>query len=1674
MNASICTDPSLSFHTLGGVFPRERAILGFLLSLGLVLALAGAPSSMSAATFTVISANDSGPGSLRQTILDANAGLGPARIEFSIVGAGPQTIYLFSELPAVSAPTTIDGSTQPGFAGKPIIELNGSNAGPKDNGLRLTGGDSTIRGLVINGFAGHGLIIESNANNTVVGNYFGTDPSGTVSQPNGLDGIFVKVSPNTIGGTSSADGNVVSGNLRCGIEIQGARLSSEPGNVIIGNYIGTDFRGLVGLSNVLDGILISPGASNVIGGRTIQERNIISGNGQNGIHVDDSHYGFNRIEGNYIGVSAYGTNRLANGGSGVLVESSDRTSIGAAVPGAGNVVSGNRQCGIYLDGFGLGSDTNVIKGNFIGTDITGRFAISNGYAGVAIVSSFVNQVGGLEPGAGNLISGNAGDGIELGWSTWNTDIQGNLIGCDATGQGSLGNGGSGISLYGAWNNRIGGSAPGAANVISANRGDGLQFDGTGYGTANNVVQGNFIGTDASGVNELGNAGNGIYLSYVSGETNTFGGTNASARNIISANKLSGIRLVNSGPGLQIQGNYIGADVSGAKNLGNLGDGVVIDRSWTNFIGGIAPGAGNLISCNSNGIIISGNSALGNSIQGNLIGTQSDSLSPLGNRACGVLVTNSASLTTIGGSTLAAGNTIAFSGLDGVRVCSGNRNTVRLNSIFSNGALGIDLGGDGVTRNDPRDGDSGPNNLINYPVLTSAVNSADLTIVAGTLNSVPNSTFTVEVFGSYASDPTTYGEGETFLASTNVTTDASGNASFTMLISPPAQAAEFISATSTDLGGSTSEFAQCIQVEQLPPGINQAPSFARGLDITVYENAGPQSYANWATGISAGPANESGQRLTFVVVSNDNTALFAVGPAISTNGTLTFTPISNLSGVAYVTVVLKDDGGTANGGQDTSPPQSFAVTVQAVNQAPVFVKGPDEVVNENAGPQSFPNWATGISPGPPNESTQSLAFLVVSNDNPGLFATGPTINANGTLSFSSVFNGAGVAHITVVLKDDGGIANGGQDTSAPQTFTITARAINLSVSILTPADWAGFLAGSDISVTATASEPNGTVQALSVFNQVQGQGLTFLASATSGLCSFPWTNAPTGTNRLIAVATDALGSSLTSAVVHVVVTNALPVNHPPSFVKGPDITAGQNAGPQSIAGWATAISAGPPDEASQTLTFTVTNDNTGLFLVQPALSTNGTLMFTPAPNAEGVAQATVTLKDNGGTANGGQDTSPPQSFTITVMGPRDVAIILVSVDSDNSALTNDVSRVSLPGEQSLTWRIFERSGLSLAALTLHKLVIWYDPVGAQLLTSDEVALMQNLYSIGIRLIFIGPRLSSTAAGLSAGSRATWQGLVHLQPTGGLVSGGTVTPSNSPSGNLLPNGPYGSVGPFEIQTTADQATATLNADVLGRLTNGADAADVIVSFPSANNPNQDQVRTVTLLMPLDGPGDPNSFPTRKSLLQNGICWVLNCGACPEVYPSFICALDPAQPQTGSPATLNLTLGNGGECDGVGYVTTVQLADGLKLVSAKSDYGQITISNSTIFLSVGRIPARQQIGLTLGVIPVVPGWVTNHVHIQAASATARDEDVAFEVKGERIPELAIKASGKDTVLLTVWANPGSSYAVERAILPAQGTNFSWAVTTNFVFAPPLFQMQDKLQTTNSGVLYRVAGFP
>jgi hypothetical protein len=249
-------------------------------------------------------------------------------------------------------------------------------------------------------------------------------------------------------------------------------------------------------------------------------------------------------------------------------------------------------------------------------------------------------------------------------------------------------------------------------------------------------------------------------------------------------------------------------------------------------------------------------------------------------------------------------------------------------------------------------------------------------------------------------------------------------------------------------------------------VNDAPTFVKGADQNVPMNAPAQSVANWATAMSAGPANEAGQTLAFSVTGNTNPTLFSVAPAVDATGRLTYTPAAGQNGLATITLQLKDNGGVADGGHDTSAAVTFTINVIYINSAPSFVKGPDQVLLGNPGARTVSPWATSISAGPAGDAGQTLAFTVT-NNNAALFTAAPAVSPTGVLTYTIAPNAVGSAIVTVVLKDNGGTANGGADTSAPQTFNMSVNKAS-TATVLTSGNLTS-LFGVEITLTATVAD-----------------------------------------------------------------------------------------------------------------------------------------------------------------------------------------------------------------------------------------------------------------------------------------------------------------------------------------------------------------------------------------------------------------------------------------------------------------------------------------------------------------------------------------------------------------------------------------------------------------------------
>jgi Ca2+-binding RTX toxin-like protein len=747
------------------------------------------------ATFIVTNTNDSGTDSLRQAILDANSTTGTDTITFNIPGAGVQTIVPATALPTITEAVVIDATTQPGYAGTPLIEIDGTNAAGLDDGvLQITAGNSNVRGLIINraGFSNAAILISSNGGNVIEENYLGTDAAGTSSVEGNGSGIFILDSADNI-----IRNNLVSGNVNTsavGIRISGTTATN---NQIQGNLIGTDVNGTADLGNAGSGIVIDNASNNIIGGTTAETRNIISGNDFNGIEITGVDATNNQIIGNYIGTDITGTVAIRNTFNGITINNASNNIIGGTAAGSRNLISGNGSRGIYLTGSSNGTQ---IIGNYVGTNATGNAALGNNLQGIELESSD-NLI------QNNLVSGNISSGVLIGSSNAiNNQVIGNLVGTNANGTAAIANGNVGVFIVqNATDNIIGGVTDAERNIISGNGSWGVGFQ---TNATNNQLLGNFIGVDINGTTALGNGSDGV--SVFAAPNNIIGGTIAGSRNIISGNGDSGIEIVLASPNTFIAGNYIGTDVTGTVAIGNADNGITTDAFPINItIGGTTPESRNVISGNAgNGIYLDSRD---NQVLGNYIGTQADGSSELGNTGNGIYISSLTGNNLIGGTESSAGNVIAFNGTDGVFITGSNNNGILGNTFFSNGQLGIDLNSPfindaGTTANDVGDADIGNNNLQNFPVITAAFSDGENITITGTLNSTANTTFRVEFFANTALDPTTYGEGETFLGFANVTTDAAGNVSFTQNFPINIAAGQFITATATDPDNNTSEFS----------------------------------------------------------------------------------------------------------------------------------------------------------------------------------------------------------------------------------------------------------------------------------------------------------------------------------------------------------------------------------------------------------------------------------------------------------------------------------------------------------------------------------------------------------------------------------------------------------------------------------------------------------------------------------------------------------------------------------------------------------------------------------------------------------------------------------------------------------------------------------------------------
>jgi len=649
-----------------------------------------------ASTYTVSNTNDSGAGSLRQAILDANNHTGPDTISFNISGcSGVCTISLSSALPALTGgQTTINGYSQPGSApatsSSPatlLVEIDGTGVAGDVDGLHITSYGNTIRGLVLHDFDS-AVRIEGAAGNAISGNYIGTDATGSSAQGNQI-GVRIsgQAQSNTIGGDEDAERNVISGNVD-GVKID---ASGAVGNTIAGNYIGpaanssslgNTGRGIVlgseALGNTIannriryngeGGVWLENGArNNTIGGDRGDGGNEIVENGHSGVFISGSNSTRNHVQGNYV---------YSNDEYGIFVNGAQQNTVGGERDSTGNTVVRNGWDGVCLAG--TTTISNTVSGNYIGWVSAGVPDPGNGHNGVYLrAGAHGNTIGGDMEAEGNVIVNNAYHGVCLDAAgTSDNVVSGNYIGVipHPWGEDGAGNGQEGIRVSLADNNTIG-----PQNVVSYNEGHGIYI----YIGDGNTIRGNLVGTDIAGTHARANGGSGIYIG-VQSKDNTVGGSEYGQANVISGNDSHGVYIAGSGTtGNVVQGNYIGVDLSGTKVLGNHLSGIRIDNGASNnTIGGSQAGQGNIIGGNGNyGLYLAASSHV---VGHNFVGTNAYDAN-LSNDKGGIVVEWGQQ------NEIGPANVVAFNDGPGIHVVAGTQNYVFGNYVGTDEGVTKDLG-----------------------------------------------------------------------------------------------------------------------------------------------------------------------------------------------------------------------------------------------------------------------------------------------------------------------------------------------------------------------------------------------------------------------------------------------------------------------------------------------------------------------------------------------------------------------------------------------------------------------------------------------------------------------------------------------------------------------------------------------------------------------------------------------------------------------------------------------------------------------------------------------------------------------------------------------------------------------------------------------------------------------
>jgi hypothetical protein len=1129
-----------------------------------------------------------------------------------ITGAGTNENIVAGNFVGTDATGTVALGNQGGFpnAGVRIAGgAQGNRVGTDSNGV-----SDTAERNIISANSTEGVFIgdAGTESNSVAGNFIGTDASGMIAVGNAASGILVYTGAanNMIGGTANGAGNVCSANHQHGVWLLGAGTTD---NVVQGNLIGTDASGTLALGNAGDGVAISFGANNLIGGTATGARNVISGNHQGNVEIVQPAATRNRIQGNFIGTDVTGTKGLGNAGYGIRLRTGTAGNvIGGTDARARNVISGNSGNGVDIRD--AGTTNNDIAGNYIGTDSAGTHALANGGNGVLIEAGAAANIIGTngdgigDASEGNLISGNSLGGVSLtDAGTTGNVVAGNFIGTDASGTSALPNGGAaGVQITGgAQGNRIGTNSDGVSddlerNVISGNTGNGVQIAGSG--TSQNLVAGNYIGTDWTGTMQVGNGQAGVRID-TGASNNTLGGSTPAFRNVIGGNGDRGVYLRDVATQANlIAGNYIGVDATGAAPLPHHNnDAVSIDYASNNTVGGTAAGYGNVLSSaavDSGVYIYSASNIL---VAGNLIGTDATGTVSMGfgNRNNGVTI-DSGSNNTVGGTTSSARNVISGNHNNGVLI------KVTVAPATANLVLGNFIG------TDVRGNGSLGNGLDGVRVRTGALNNQIGGTAAGQGNVIAFNSGNGVTVGTTTTDTSTGNaiRGNSIhdnsglgidLGGNGVTlNDSSGHSGPNLFQNFPVLASAITTDTTTVISGTFSAIANTTyQLDFFSSATADPSGYGEGqiylLTVPVTTDSGgnasfsvsvPQSLSlgQAISATATDPLGNTSEFSTDVFVTTDSTTLLQVSDPAPEFGepitfTATVTPVLTGAPLPTGTVDFFDgvnllgtgnlSGGTATFSTASLGVGSHPITAQYLGNPPINGSTSSELdlrVNPASTATSIVSSANPANPG------QSIFFTATV----GVVAPGSG-SPTGTVQFSIDGSSFG-SPVTLVA---------GQAVS-PSTSTLsngshTVRAIYSGDS--------DFLTSTSTALTQVVGVLTTTNLAVTVNPSVYGQAVTFTASVAS---TIPGQGTPTGTVSFMDGSTVLATSTLNTAARATFRTKALVAgSHSITAVYSGDAVFATSTSPvltQSVNpdGTTTAIvSSKNPSVFGQSVTFTAT-------------------------------------------------------------------------------------------------------------------------------------------------------------------------------------------------------------------------------------------------------------------------------------------------------------------------------------------------------------------------------------------------------------------------------------------------------------------------------------------------------